>query len=116
MQLIYQNNSQKQLVSWWNLQTYGGADPQTYINGMETYMKSNSIGVTNANEMMLAGVAVYSTSAPADVQQQLAAYQSMGLKGGWIWNFANILSTPSTPTEFATAIEQGLQSSSAATA
>ena len=47
MAKIYKDNGQ-QLVSWWNLQTYGGADPQAWIDGMNLSPIVHSAAVERA--------------------------------------------------------------------
>ena len=110
MSATYDPKLRIQLVKWWNLQYYGGADPKSWIQGLDDYMKKKQVGVSNANSFMCPGVDA-SALDPAGVQEQFNSWQhdeGLALQGGFIWNLDNIYARGSTPAAYAKAIVAGL--------
>ncbi len=113
MRLIFSEHG-KQLVKWWNLQNYGGADPSDWIDAMKRYIKDHDIGVTNPKALMVTGV--FASDGPNAIEQKFAKWQKdgLGLQGGFIWNYGGTVGPNRRPSDFASAIANGLAGRTAA--
>jgi hypothetical protein len=111
MTATYDPKVRVQLVKWWNLQYYGGADPGTWIQEMKDYIaQRHEIGVSNPNSFMCPGVNVEGLD-PADVQAQFKSWQDGGLalQGGFLWNLDLIYANGRKPADYAKTMAAGLK-------
>lgn len=95
----------EQLMSWWNLQTYGNADVDSWIATMKSFGKP--IGVSNVNDFFVAGYSA-SDSSPSDV---CSALSQLDVGGGMLWNLEIVEQGSYTLADYSKAIRDGLAKS-----
>jgi len=114
---VYQENNQKQIVSWFNLQCYAGGaynDPEAWVNKIKNYQ--SPLGISDESAFIIPGywVKPEGDKCPSDICQ---TFSNLKVKGGFIWNTKDIFasedsptlcSSPTTPTDYANAIINGL--------
>jgi hypothetical protein len=98
---IFQQNNNKQVVAWMNLQCYDGGtgnDPAQWASVIKT--ASSPTGVSNPVAFVIPGFWCYNTTeksymgqCPAAIQQTFAglAGSDPGICGGFIWNSSDIM-------------------------
>lgn len=93
------------LFAWWNLQIYGGADYASWEQAL-----SNAHLLTDPESFLVPGYSVQYGATPGSVQSTLhnleASYPL--LAGSFIWNYELIKQYGYTASEFASAIQAGL--------
>ena len=94
-----------QLMTWWNLQIYGSADPGTWISTMKNYSKP--IGISGVNDFFVAG---YSADG-SDPSMVCSEINQLDVGGGMIWRLAKIESGSSSAADYSAAIRNGLAKS-----
>lgn len=91
----------RQVVAWYNLQCYdggGGNDPAQWAQNIAAY--GQPLGIDDPYGFVVPGYWVqqdhpgksYWGKCPDQVQSQFAALRQQGLKGGWLWNSADVFS------------------------
>ncbi|MBC3844417.1 hypothetical protein GXW82_42650 [Streptacidiphilus sp. 4-A2] len=115
LKLIYMDNGQKQLVDWWNLQVYGGADPVDWIDTMKQY--PGPIGVTNPEAFMVAGYSAWTDpltnpqgQTPKEICEELGGLTRQGIKlgGGAIWQSVAVFGSDYPIGAYSSALLNGL--------
>jgi hypothetical protein len=104
-------NAATAAVSWWNLQVYGGADPNQWATGL-----NGAKGVPDPAAFLVAGYSIDGGATPSQVQASIsqAATAVPGLGGAFIWQMADIETSSGTYTvsDYAQAVINGLASES----
>ena len=91
-----------QLMTWWNLQIYGGADASSWITTMKNY--SEPIGISDIDNFFVAGYSA-TDSDPGSVCTDI---QALDVGGGMIWNMGLIESGSSSFADYSSNIRSGL--------
>lgn len=102
---LIQAKEGKQLMSWMNLQTYGGAIPPDWIQAMESFKKP--IGVTDFPGFLVAGFSVQISGAPSDVCTALTGWKDQ-VSGGMLWNMGLVEQEGFTFAGYSQAMVDGL--------
>src|SRR5215217_225060 len=120
---VYQQNGQKQIVRWMNLQCYAGGGGNTPQPWAAAVAAAGEIGIANPNAFIVPGYAVAGSEGdgmcPSQMQSTFAAFASSGTTGGFLWNSGSIWSAESsggplcdgavaTPADYAAEISNGL--------
>ncbi|MBC8031270.1 MAG: hypothetical protein H7Z16_14245 [Pyrinomonadaceae bacterium] len=100
---VYQQNNNQQIVSWFNLQCYSGGagnDPNSWVDDI-----NSQYGVSDPNAFIMPGYDADADGPPSNICQ---IFNTVGVKGGFIWNSSEIFGGSYTPADFASAITDGL--------
>lgn len=94
------NANGAQGMSWWNLQTYGGAWYPSWVQGFAT-----GLGL-NAQSYNVPGYNIGGGVPPSSIQQQIASLYSQypDLDGGFIWRYEDIAGSGYSTADYANAI------------
>jgi hypothetical protein len=95
----------QQLMSWMNLQTYGGAIPPDWIQAMTSFPQP--IGVTDFPGFLVAGFSAELTGAPSDVCSNLTVWKDQ-VSGGMLWNMNLVEQGSFTFADYSQALVDGL--------
>jgi hypothetical protein len=111
LEQIYNQNGKRQLVDWWNLQVYGGADPKTWIDAMKHYPRP--IGVPDPAAFMVLGYAAgtdFGSLSPKGMCEALAGLTRQGIRlgGAAVWQSGAVFESGYLPSEYSTALLNGL--------
>jgi hypothetical protein len=87
-------------MSWWNLQTYGGAWYPSWVESFPT-----NLGL-DAQSYNVPGYNIGGGVPPSDIQSQIASLYSQypDLDGGFIWRYEDIAGSGYTTADYANAI------------
>jgi hypothetical protein len=114
---VYQQNNQRQIVKWMNLQCYAGGAGNSPTDWAQTVQDTPDTGVTDAYAFIVPGYAVLGAEggSPAAIEQAFAELAGTGITGGFLWNNEGLWSTEGTggpgaprPSDYAQAINTGL--------
>lgn len=104
--LVATNSGGTQQMAWVNLQ--GGELSPADVGGFVQALQGKSIGVSDLDGFVLAGMQISQGDTASEVQNGFAplGQSTPDVGGGWLWNFSSF--APGQSSAFATAVRQGL--------